>query len=74
MSEYHSDESTTITFVEDEDSGAKLDPIVKQILNAQVQVAKTRRSYFQLFRFATKYELAIMFIGMIFAGVAGSAM
>ncbi|CAG8827958.1 1941_t:CDS:2, partial [Gigaspora margarita] len=78
MSEYingssHSDASTTITFVDEEDS-TKLDPVIKQILSAQVHIAKTRRSYFQLFRFATKCELTIMFIGMIFAGVAGSAM
>ncbi|CAG8633504.1 12399_t:CDS:1, partial [Cetraspora pellucida] len=64
----NSDVSTTIPFVEDDDSGAKLDPTVKQILNTQIHVDKKKRSYLQLFRFATNYELALMFIGIIFAG------
>ncbi|KAF0496850.1 multidrug resistance protein MDR [Gigaspora margarita] len=54
----HSDASTTITFVDEEDS-TKFDPAIKQILSAQVHIAKTGRSYVQLFRFATKCELAI---------------
>ncbi|CAG8555870.1 2593_t:CDS:1, partial [Cetraspora pellucida] len=71
MSEFtnwsNSNGSTTITFVEDDDSDAKLDPTVKQILNTQIHVDKKKSSYFQLFRFATNYELALMFIGIIFA-------
>ncbi|CAG8474611.1 6198_t:CDS:2 [Racocetra persica] len=56
-----------------ESSNIKLDPKEEQILNDQINVTKRKVSYISLYRFATKVDWIIMFIGLMFSVIAGAA-
>ncbi|RIB22585.1 hypothetical protein C2G38_2173578 [Gigaspora rosea] len=66
-------ESTT-TIPTEESSGIKLDPTEEQILKDQISVIERKESYITLYRFATKLDWVIMFIGLVFSAAAGAAM
>ncbi|KAF0561604.1 multidrug resistance protein MDR [Gigaspora margarita] len=58
----------------EESSDIKLDPTEEQILKDQISFTERKESYTTLYRFATKFDWIIMFIGLVFAAVAGTAM
>ncbi|RIB22560.1 ABC transporter type 1, transmembrane domain-containing protein [Gigaspora rosea] len=55
-------------------SGIKLDPTEERILKDQISVIKGKESYITLYRFATKLDWIIMFIGLVFSAAAGTAL
>ncbi|CAG8788594.1 4909_t:CDS:2 [Gigaspora margarita] len=65
-------ESVTTIPIE-ESSDIRLDPAEEQVLKDQVDVPKRKESYFALYRFATKLDWIIMFIGLVFTTFAGIA-
>ncbi|CAG8441545.1 4408_t:CDS:2 [Scutellospora calospora] len=67
-----SDGTTAISI--EETSGIRLDPAEEQILKDQIHVPEIKESYFTLYRFATKFDWMIMFIGLLFSIGAGAAM
>ncbi|CAG8709376.1 6853_t:CDS:2 [Cetraspora pellucida] len=56
----------------EESSGIKLDPIEEQILMDQISFTEGKESYTTLYRFATKFDWIIMFIGLVFSAAAGA--
>ncbi|CAG8856827.1 20961_t:CDS:2, partial [Gigaspora margarita] len=64
----------TIAISIEESSGIKLDPTEERILNDQISIIEKKESYFTLYRFATKFDWIIMFIGLVFSAAAGSAL
>ncbi|CAG8443351.1 2061_t:CDS:2 [Dentiscutata heterogama] len=59
---------------EEESYGIKLDPEEERILKDQIDVPERKESYITLYRFATKLDWIIMFIGLVFSMVTGAAM
>ncbi|KAF0561079.1 P-loop containing nucleoside triphosphate hydrolase protein [Gigaspora margarita] len=55
-------------------SSIKLDPTEEQILKDQISCTERKTSYTTLYRFATKLDWTIMFIGLVFAATAGIAL
>ncbi|CAG8612827.1 7729_t:CDS:2 [Gigaspora margarita] len=55
-------------------SGIKLDPTEERILKDQISVTERKISYITLYRFATKLDWIIMFIGLVFSMAAGSTL
>ncbi|CAG8786791.1 6950_t:CDS:2, partial [Gigaspora margarita] len=55
-------------------SSIKLDPMEERILKDQISVIKGKESYITLYRFATKLDWIIMFIGLVFSAATGTAM
>ncbi|KAF0515741.1 multidrug resistance protein MDR [Gigaspora margarita] len=55
-------------------SGIKLDPMEERILKDQISVNKGKESYITLYRFATKLDWIIMFVGLVFSAATGTAM
>ncbi|CAG8802563.1 17653_t:CDS:1, partial [Gigaspora rosea] len=55
-------------------SAIKLDPTEERILKDQISVTNGKDSYITLYRFATKLDWIIMFIGLVFSAAAGTAM
>ncbi|RIB08975.1 ABC transporter type 1, transmembrane domain-containing protein [Gigaspora rosea] len=55
-------------------SDMKLDPTEERILKDQISVTERKISYFTLYRFATKLDWIIMFIGLVFSMAAGSTL
>ncbi|CAG8442256.1 11895_t:CDS:2, partial [Dentiscutata heterogama] len=55
-------------------SGIKLDPTEERILKDQISVIERKESYFTLYRFATKLDWILMFIGLVFSAATGAAM
>ncbi|RIB29019.1 P-loop containing nucleoside triphosphate hydrolase protein, partial [Gigaspora rosea] len=51
-----------------------LDPAEEQVLKDQVNLPKRKESYITLYRFATKLDWIIMFIGLVFSAFAGIAL
>ncbi|CAG8560942.1 15223_t:CDS:2, partial [Racocetra fulgida] len=72
QSSEQSNESTQIQL--DETFGITLNSEHEKILNDQILPGKTKASYSQLYRFATKRDWLIMIIGLVFAGSAGATM
>ncbi|CAG8709577.1 14679_t:CDS:2, partial [Racocetra persica] len=72
QSSEQSNESTQIQL--EETSGITLNSEHEKILNDQILPGKTKASYSQLYRFATKRDWLIMIIGLVFAGSAGATM
>ncbi|CAG8839239.1 36144_t:CDS:2, partial [Gigaspora margarita] len=66
-------ESTT-TISTEESSGIKLDPTEEQILKDQINVIERKESYITLYRFATKLDWIIIFIGLVFSAAVGVAL
>ncbi|CAG8687488.1 15865_t:CDS:1, partial [Cetraspora pellucida] len=64
----------TIAIPIQETSGIILNPEEERILNDQIRTAEKKESYFTLYRFATKFDWMIMFIGLAFSAGAGAAM
>ncbi|CAG8719837.1 3389_t:CDS:2 [Cetraspora pellucida] len=60
--------------ISNESSDIKLDPTEEQILKDQINVIEGKGSYISLYRFATKLDWFIMFIGLVTSLVAGTAM
>ncbi|KAF0477233.1 multidrug resistance protein MDR [Gigaspora margarita] len=66
-------ENTTKILTE-ESSGIKLDRTEERILKDQIRVIEKKESYITLYRFATKLDWIIMFIGLVFSAAAGVTM
>ncbi|CAG8680719.1 40345_t:CDS:2 [Gigaspora margarita] len=73
INDFESSERSTVIPIE-EPSGIILDPEEEKVLNAQIKVDERKQSYFTLYRFATKFDWMIMFIGLLFSAGAGAAM
>ncbi|KAF0561083.1 P-loop containing nucleoside triphosphate hydrolase protein [Gigaspora margarita] len=58
----------------EDSSGIKLDPTEERILKDQINFTERKESYINLYRFATKLDWAIMFIGLMFAAASGAAL
>ncbi|CAG8835964.1 45511_t:CDS:2, partial [Gigaspora margarita] len=65
--------STSALLMEDS-SDIKLDPTEEKILKDQISFIERKESYTTLYRFATKFDWILMFIGLVFAAAAGAAM
>ncbi|CAG8527114.1 8767_t:CDS:2 [Cetraspora pellucida] len=64
----------TITIPIQETSGIILNPEEERILNDQIRTTEKKESYLTLYRFATKFDWMMMFIGLVFAAGTGAAM
>ncbi|CAG8776062.1 23039_t:CDS:2, partial [Cetraspora pellucida] len=64
----------TIAIPIQETSDIILNPEEERILNDQIRTTEKKESYFTLYRFATKFDWMIMFIGLVFSAGAGAAM
>ncbi|CAG8761331.1 1918_t:CDS:2, partial [Cetraspora pellucida] len=51
----------------------ELDPKEEQILKDQINIIKRDVSYISLYRFATKVDWIIMFIGLVFSALTGAS-
>ncbi|CAG8705514.1 299_t:CDS:2, partial [Dentiscutata heterogama] len=58
----------------EESSGIRLDSAEEQILKDQIDVSERKESYITLYRFATKLDWVIMFIGLVFSAAVGVIM
>ncbi|CAB4489205.1 unnamed protein product [Rhizophagus irregularis] len=68
------DDSEIVTVnINQETTDINLDETKEKILNEQVKIERTKATYWQLYRFASKRDWLIMIIGTIFAIISGAA-
>ncbi|CAG8658916.1 7713_t:CDS:2, partial [Dentiscutata heterogama] len=71
--DFGSSEGSTVVPIE-ETSGVMLNPQEEKVLNEQIWVNEKKESYLTLYRYATKFDWFIMFIGLLFSAGGGVAM